>query len=298
MARGYQTEELKQKLIDLLKGSEMGLSGVEISQRLGLSRITMAKYLKIFAAEGLIRFKNVGNVTLWILEENTEQFRFPNDYFKVQTKFQEYLGTGLEQKSLHLIRNCIHSEAIIPKLMNEVIVPAIDFVQKNYREGKIGNSEENLLKNIIRKSIGLVNLNAYNPNPKKNVITIAADPESVLISEAAAASLYSDNWQVFSLGDMSSTINILFDLDLKKFLGKIWKRREGIMIIVVFSSSEEGLNFFADTINSIKGEFGKSLYLALCGMIGKKTQIKSDLVAKDLDTVLQWSQTVYESSKS
>ena len=298
MTRGYQTDELKQKLVTVLQDSRTGLSGVEISEKLGVNRITMTKYLKIFATEGLIKFKNIGNVTLWILEEDVEQFQFPDDYFKVQTKYQEYLVSGLENKSLHLIRNCIHSEAKVPQLMIEVIVPAIEYVQKNYKEGKLGNAEEKLLKNIILKSIGLVNLTSFQVNPQKNIIIIAADSESVLLSEAASACFQADNWQVFSLGDMSSAIDILFDLDLKKFLGKIWKRKTGIMITAVFSSTEEGLNFFADAVNSIKEESGKQPHLVVCGKVGKKTQIKSDLMAKDLEPVLQWSQTVFESSKN
>jgi len=31
MARGYQTEEIKEKLVDLLTNSKIGLSGLEIS---------------------------------------------------------------------------------------------------------------------------------------------------------------------------------------------------------------------------------------------------------------------------
>ncbi len=57
MARGYSLEEIQQKLIDVLSDSKTGLSGVEISEKLGINRATMAKYLNIFAAEGLIKQK-------------------------------------------------------------------------------------------------------------------------------------------------------------------------------------------------------------------------------------------------
>ena len=63
MGRGYSTEEIRQKLISILKDSETGMSGVEISEKINVNRITMAKYLKVFAAEGLLRQKNIGNVT-------------------------------------------------------------------------------------------------------------------------------------------------------------------------------------------------------------------------------------------
>jgi len=110
MARGYQEEKIKEKLVDVLSKERTGLSGVEISKKLGLNRVTMTKYLKIFSAEGLIREKNAGNVTLWFVDEGIEKFQFPNDYFKVKTKYLEFLISGSERQSYTLIRNCIHSD--------------------------------------------------------------------------------------------------------------------------------------------------------------------------------------------
>jgi len=65
MGRGYQINELKQKLTEILHDSKMGMSGIEISEKLAVSRITMAKYLKVLAAEGFLRQKIIGNTTLW-----------------------------------------------------------------------------------------------------------------------------------------------------------------------------------------------------------------------------------------
>ena len=294
MPRSYRPEELKQKLFEVLNESKIGLSGVDISEKLGVNRLTMSKYLNIFATEGLIQNKKIGNINLWFVAEGTEQFQFPDDYFKVKIKFQEYLSTCSENQVYNLVRNCLYSDATIPKIMDEVIIPCIESVKKNYNDGKIGNSEEKLLTNIILKSIGLVNQAVIEVNPKKNILIMAADAQSTLLSEAAAASFHSDQWQVFALGDMSSSIDILLDLDLQKFLGKIWKQKNGVMIIAVFSSSEEGLKFFADSVNSIKGKSDHSPYLILCGNVGKKTKIKANLITEDFKTVLQWSQTVFE----
>lgn len=298
MVRGYQADVLKDKLVEVLSKSKTGLSGVEISEKLGLNRITMTKYLKVFAAEGLIRQKDIGNVTLWFIEEGTEQFHFPDDYFKVKTKYLEHLQTLSENQIYNLIRNCIHSDVQIPKLMIEVIIPAIEFTRKLYEDGKIGNSEKNLLDNFISKSIQLTNLLPVESNQNKNVIILSADANSTLITEAASSSFHSEEWKVSFLGNMSEAINVLFDLDLQKFLGKVWKQKKGIMIIAVFSDTEEGLNFFSESVNAIKEEAGKNLHLILCGKLGKKTRIESDLLTDNLDTVLQWSQTVYESFES
>jgi len=60
MVRGYQIDDIKGKLIDVLHNSKTGLSGLEISKRLEINRLTMTKYLKVFAAEGLLKQKNIG----------------------------------------------------------------------------------------------------------------------------------------------------------------------------------------------------------------------------------------------
>lgn len=297
MARGYQSEDIREKLIDLLSNSETGMSGIEISQKIGINRITMTKYLKVFAAEGLLRQKNIGNITLWFLEPGQESYEFPADYFKVAPEYLDNLIKGSENQVYSLIKNCIHSGANPRRLVVEVILPAINSVKTMYDDGKIGNSEKSLLQNIISKSLHIFNQLQVEPDPKKNVVVISADPESVLLSESASASFHSDGWKVFHLGDMSSAINVLLDLDLQKLIGKIWKQKSGIMVVIVFSNSEEGLNFFADSILSVKEKLSKKIKIALCGKIGKKTKIQSDLLSESIETVLQWSETVYETSK-
>ena len=296
MARGYHQEEIKEKLVNLLKDSKTGLSGVEISEKIGISRVTMTKYLNIFSVEGLIRKKNIGNVTLWFVDKTTEPFQFPNDYALAQKKYIDLLLEYSENQVYSIIRNCIYSEAKIPLIMSEIIIPAIKQVRKTFDDGKFGNSELNLLNGIILKSIQLINLISFDPDLKKNVILISADSESNLLCESASASFRSENYSVYSLGDMSESINVLFDLDLQKFLRRIWKQKIGTMIIVVFSQSEEGLNFFANSINSVREKIEKKIHLALCGKIGKKTKRDADFVNEDLNAVFEWSKTTLEDS--
>ena len=133
MGKGYSTEEIRQKLISALDNTKTGMSGVEISEKIGINRITMSKYLKVFAAEGLLRQKNIGNVTLWFLEPDQESFNFPDDYFKIGPKYLEYLVKGSENKTFSLIRNCLCSGAAVNHLVLEVILPAIDEVSKTIR---------------------------------------------------------------------------------------------------------------------------------------------------------------------
>ncbi len=168
MGRGYSSEEIREKLISVLEDSETGMSGVEISEKVGVNRITMTKYLQVFAADGLLRQKNIGNVILWFLEPGQESFNFPDDYFKITSKYIENLVKGTEDQVYSLIRNCIHSGASITSLILEVILPAIDSVNELYDDGKIGTSELNLLRTTISKSLQIFNQLSVVPDPKKN----------------------------------------------------------------------------------------------------------------------------------
>ena len=296
MARGYNDNEVKARLINLLSDSKTGLSGVEISTKLGINRVTMTKFLNVFAAEGIIKQKNIGNLNLWLIEEGTENLKFPDDYFKVQEKYLGFLTQGSESAVYNLIRNCISSNANVTKLMTEVVIPSTIQINTSFNAGRIGKSEQQFLNGIISKSIQVINLGHFNQKSNKNVIVLSSDLQSILYSEAASAVFRSDGWNVFSLGDMSSAIDVLFDLDLKKMLTKIWKSKQDLMLIVVFSSTEEGLKFFSESFDSIKGKTEKNLFLILSGKVGKKVKIKSDLLTEKLEDIIQWSQTKYENS--
>jgi hypothetical protein len=294
MGRGYDDQEVKSNLITLLSASKTGLSGVEVSAQLGINRVTMTKFLNVFAAEGIIKQKNIGNINLWLVEEGTEQYQFPDDYFKVQEKYLEFLTSGSEYTVYNLIRNCIISKVDITKLMTEVIIPSIVQIQSSFNDGKIGKSEQQFMNGIISKSIQIINLGNFDQESQKNVILLSSDSQSVLFAEAASAAFHSDGWKVFSLGDMSSAIDVLFDLDLKKMLTKSWKSKQDLMLVVIFSSTEEGLKFFSESFDSIKGKNEKNLFLILSGKVGKKVKIKSDLLTERLEDIIQWSQTKFE----
>jgi len=297
MARGYLSTEIREKLISILKNSDSGMSGTEISKKINVSRITMIKFLKVFAAEGLLRQKNIGNLTLWFLEPGQESFTFPDDYFKITSRYLELLVKGTEDQIYSLIRNCLNSGASINPLILEVIYPAIDYLDNLYESGKIGSAEKNLLRTTISKSLDIFNQISVVTDPKKNVVVIAADPESILISESASASYHFNGWNVSHLGDMSSAVNILFDLDFQKLIGKIWKQKIGILLVVIFSQTSEGLSFFADSINSNKKKSDRRIKLALCGSTSKKTKITSDLLSDKIGDILQWSKTMSENLK-
>jgi len=294
MARGYDETDVKSRLIKLLHSSKSGTSGVEISEKLGINRVTMSKYLNKFAAEGTITQKDIGNLNLWFVDDDIEQLHFPDDYFLAQEKFLSNVIECLEKPVYNLIKNCINSKAKMDKIVTEIILPSIPQIQKLFDDGKIGKSEQQLMNGLIGNSIQIIAQHSGKSESGRNVIILSADAESLLISQAAGAAFRSQNWNVFSIGDMSSSIDVLFDLELRKLLSKIWKSKEGVMIIMIFSQSEEGLKFFSDSFYSVKEKTENNLFIVLSGKTGKKVKIKADLSSPKLEEILQWSNTKFE----
>jgi hypothetical protein len=69
------------------------------------------------------------------------------------------------------------------------------------------------------------------------------------------------------------------------------------MIIVIFSSTEGAIKFFSQAVDASKSKFGRNLHLALYTKIAKKTKASADFISDNIETLLQWCQTVFESSQ-
>ena len=300
MAKGYGAARVRRMVAGELSGSPAGMTGSDLSRRLGISRVTLAKYLDTFAAEGLIRRHGAGPASLWLAGEaasSTAGLEFPEGYAAAQKRYEELVTACSEDAACALVRGCLTSGATAARLMTEVVVPAAARVRRAYDDGRIGNSELALMRGILSSSIRAASAPAARPapDPMRSAVLMAADPASTVICEAAAAALRGGGWSAYALGDMSSSINVLLDLDLQRLLARVWRGRRGIMAVCVFSDSEEGLNFFAESAGSALARAGRGARLVLCGPAGKKSDLKADLVTDDLGDVLQWVQTSYES---
>ncbi|ABK77746.1 hypothetical protein CENSYa_1117 [Cenarchaeum symbiosum A] len=243
VAREYPVDEIRGRLIGILAASRTGMSGSEVAGNLGMSRVTAAKYLRMFAAEGAIRYKSAGSTTLWFVGEGARQFRLPDDYHTVQKEYQEALISCSEELALAIIRNCRHSGAPARRAMSEVVLPSYSAVVGLYNDGKMGSSEFGLTRGIVSRSALLASPGPAETDPRRNAILISADHESVPLCEAAAAAFRGEGWGASMLGDMSGSTDLLFDLDLQKLLGKVWRGKPGIMVLRSFLKQRRGSTF-------------------------------------------------------
>lgn len=290
MAKGYSLQEIQEKLIEALSESKTGLSGIEIAHLLKINRATMAKYLNIFAAEGIVKQKNIGNANLWFVESGTEKLQFPADYFRVKEKFLEHLSANQQHQAYSLIRNASHSGADTYTMINEVILPAVASVEDLNLKAKISTSEAKMLRGIISNSIQILR-SQKESDTKRNVILLSADSQSLLYCQAASCSLETKGWQVWPVGDVSDAIDVLFDLDLQKFVTKVWKQKQGVMVVAIFSGTEEGAKFFSESAHSIKPKFGKNLHIVAHSRTQKQSA-KAEFTSDKFDAVIQWIESI------
>ena len=272
MARGYPIHDVRRRLIKALgdaNDARGGMSGVDLAGALGMSRTTVSKYLVMLAADGTLDRREIGNVTLWSLRPGQESFAFPDDYFRAASAYMECIRNASESGAVQVVRNCVRSGASTASLVLDVVLPASDAIRDMYETGKIGTAEQNYLGGIISRSLheieGRDTVVRTSREKGRSVLVIAADSRSAPVSHAACSIYRSGGWTVFGLGDMSAAAaGVLFDLDFERLTGKVWSPRDGPLITVVFSSTAEGLNFFADSIYPASRR-SRRMHLLLCG---------------------------------
>lgn len=59
MHYGYNFEEVKQRVYSALSQNYAGLSGIELSSKTKINRMTLTKYLNLMLTQGLIRKKKL-----------------------------------------------------------------------------------------------------------------------------------------------------------------------------------------------------------------------------------------------
>ncbi len=96
-------KEIEEKIIQFLRQNPHGATGSEIAKYLGMNRVTVAKYLEVLRAEGLIDYKQVGRTKIWYLNEDiatVEVLKGRKDILKVLKRKEDnslvILGGDLE----------------------------------------------------------------------------------------------------------------------------------------------------------------------------------------------------------
>jgi len=64
---------IEEKILEILRKYRWGLTSKEISDRTGVSRITISKYLERMRADGVVDFRRIGAYKIWYVREIVEE---------------------------------------------------------------------------------------------------------------------------------------------------------------------------------------------------------------------------------
>jgi CheY-like chemotaxis protein len=68
---GDTMDELNKQILDEIKKSKEGTSCLQLSKKLNKNRITVAKYLEILKANGLVESRQVAQANIWMMKSDT-----------------------------------------------------------------------------------------------------------------------------------------------------------------------------------------------------------------------------------
>jgi len=305
VSKRYSLEEVKRKVIDVLKDVDTGLSGIEMAERTGINRITITKYLGILEALGLLKRKKVGMVNVWYLQQGVSELELPIDMLDVQRLYMNAVFRNAEDEARRLILNVIYSEVDPIRILAEVLTPTLNTAGELYSRGRMTVTEVMLITNLVAETLDLIKFNAERAGPKSGAYAVfmSAQGETHTIGpKVAAVAFYLRGWETYYLGNVASEVDLLFDIDLLKFLNKIWTAEKGMMVIGVSVTRREHLKGVGATLKSVRSKFGKNLYVLAGGeAFGSEDELTAsvgaDFIAKDLYSAVEWAEKLHSKAR-
>lgn len=301
--RRYTLDEIKRKIIDVLHSAGgTGLSGIELSDKMGINRVTMTKYLDVMHAMGLLKKKRIGNVNIWFAEIGVGDIEFPINYIQVQQKLINSILSGEEEHARRILVNVLSSNIDQVRVIIDVIMPAVNTIGELYNRGRLNKTERTFMLSLTMELIDLVKFNLRPTESKANahVICVAGSHNRIHLAKSAAVALLSRGWDSSYIGDIEEQIDPFFDIDFQRYVSRLWDNKRGLMLLCIFSSGEGSLRFLLSTSKGLKGRLKGQLLIAANTTEGLKpiAEEGADYVAKDLLSLVEWSEREYNNSLS
>jgi methanogenic corrinoid protein MtbC1 len=301
MYRRYTLDEIKRKIIEVLHSAGgTGLSGIELSERVGINRMTMTKYLDVMHAMGLLKKKKVGNVNVWFVEIGVGDIEFPINYIQVQQKLINSILSTDEDQARRILVNILNSNIDQVKVMTDVILPAVNTVGELYSRGKLSKTERTFLLSLMMELIDLVKFTIRPIERKANahVICVASSQDRIHLAKSASVAFLARGWESSYIGDIEEQIDPFFDIDFQRYVSRLWDNKRGLMILCIFSSGEGSLRFLLTSCKAMKGRLKGQLRITAITTqeLQPMAEEGADYVAKDLLSLIEWAEREYNST--
>lgn len=293
-------EEVKRKIIYILQMNDTGLSGVELANKTGINRMTITKYLNILSTIGLIRKKKLGSVNVWYLETGVS-FEFPINFLEVQQRFLNAILLGDQNQGRRIIISIINLSTDQLKVLTEVILPTINTLNELYNRGRLGRTERISLLNMVLELIDLIkfNLQPVEIKPNAHAIGIVGSEDQIYNAKIGVVTLKILGWNSLYVGNVEQHIDPFFDIDFQRYITKVWENKRGLMFICIYSTEESSLRFLSTAAKSMKSKLKGRVNIILIAAAKLKLvtePIEVDYIAKDLQSLIDWSEQQYKKS--
>jgi DNA-binding MarR family transcriptional regulator len=291
-------DEVKRKIVDVLQSAEgMGLSGIELADKTGISRMTITKYLDVMNAMGLVRKKKIGPVNVWILETGVGDIEFPINYVQVQQKLISAALAGEEEQARRILLSVLNSNVDQVRVLTDILIPAANTVNELYERGKLEKTERAFLVNLMMELADLVKFNARPAEQKTNAhaLMVAGSDDRVLLAKCTAVAFHVRGWDSFYVGNVEEDIDPFYDIDFQRYVSRVWGDKHGLLVICVFSSGEGSMRFLSSTAKAMKGRLKGELRVAVSSTqeLQQAAEENADYVAKDMPCIVEWAEREY-----
>ena len=295
MFRRYTLEEVKRQIINVLQSDNTGMSGIELARKTGINRMTITKYLDLLYTIGLIKKKKLGSVNVWSLEQVAPDFAYPMEYFEIQQRFMEAILVGNEDSARRIMMNIINSQADRVRILLDVILPTLNTIKELYDRSKLGKTEKIYLINVIMEISELLKFNLTRDGIKQEVfaMSVAGSEEATYYAKfPAIASQILGGHSIF-IGNVEDGLDPFFDIDIQRFILRTWSNKIGLMVIIICSSKESSLRFFATAEVSIKDRLKGKLRIVtmtIPELESLSERIGVDFTTNDLQSLINWTE--------
>ena len=303
MYRRYTIDEIKNKVVEILRNHEEGMSSIELADAIHVNRMTITKYLNILSAIGLIKRKKIGSINIWTIESGVEDIEFPLDYLHLQQRFITSLVGYNKRELSKILLNIIYSDTEVLKILKEIIIPSSNTIKGLYDRGRLGKTELIYLYNLLFDLVILIEIYHKNTEHNKNIhnIFIAGNQDQILNSKILSVASEVSNCDTIYIGNIEQHIDPFFDIDLQRYITKFWLHKKGTKVIFLCCSEEGSLRFLFTTVDYIKRKMTENIKIVLfvnSEILDLAKDLNFDFITSDLNSLIIWLEELIKQIKN
>ncbi|MDP9197460.1 MAG: hypothetical protein M3O24_02730 [Thermoproteota archaeon] len=223
------------------------------------------------------------------------------NYVQVQQKFLDSLLSNNDTEAKNLVYNLITSDVTKEHLLVDVILPTINIVDNLYNRGRLGESERLSILTFAMDLVALIRFDPYDTQNKLRAhsLSVAGSEDSVHFAKIASTILYLSGWNSTFMGNVELKIDPFFDIDIQRYVLKMYGNRNGLILVLIFSFSESTLRFLCNAFKNLKARFAGDFRLLLFtreDLYDMAQTLGPDFVSSDLGSLIKWIEQEYKKS--